>query len=80
MNFCPLMTKQQRNACNTQRGERDVFGKRPFWLKNCMKKKANLNNNYVRSGVNTSKKTGKIKQTQSKEGIWYAEKCGVQLR
>ena len=64
----------------TRNRDRDVFGKRPFWLKNCTKKKANLNNNYVRSGVNTSKKTGKIKQTRREEEVRYAEKCGVQLR
>jgi hypothetical protein len=46
----------------TRNRERDVFGKRPFWLKKCKKKEANLNNNYVRSGVNTSKKMGKNKR------------------
>jgi hypothetical protein len=43
-------------------------------------KKANLNNNYVRSGVNTSKKMGEIKETRRREGVRYAEKCGVKLR
>jgi hypothetical protein len=60
--------------------ERHVFGKRPFWLKNCKKKKANLNNNYVRSGVNTSEKMGKIKEMRRKEGVRYAKKCGAKLR
>jgi hypothetical protein len=64
----------------TRNRERDVFGKRPFWLKNCTKKKANLNNNYVRSGVNTSKNIGNIKETRREVGVRYAEKCEVQLR